>query len=55
MTNIGNFSIVVNANRKVTDKTKVFRMRQQAQEYAGSLGASGEEGYIVLNVKAVLN
>ena len=53
MTNIGTFSIVVNRDCRLTDKTKVFRMREQARQYAGSLDPS--EGYIVMNVEAILN
>lgn len=48
---IAKYSIVVKEN-KVTDKTKVFREKQDAQMYAASLE---DNGYTVIDLEAVLD
>ncbi len=44
------YSIVVKDN-KITDKTKVFREKQDAQMYAASL----DSGYTVIDLEAILD
>lgn len=54
MTIKANYCIVTDANHKLTDKSKVFRMKQDARKYTGLLADKGEN-LIILNIEAVLD
>jgi len=48
------YSVVVKDN-KVTEETKVFRKKQQAQMYAASLQEKGNGSYSVIDLEAILD